>query len=227
MPQLDMSKYSKFCEKYLAGEYRRIVQFLKDELKVKPDGRILEVGPGPGWIGIFLAQALPGAQITGLELSDDMRRVAEENKRASGVTNLVFTPGNAEQMPFDRDSFDGVVSNGSLHHWVRPVSVLNEVSRVLKPEGVFAIFDGRRDIGIGARLLFQILSGIALLDPRVPGLEMRRGWRSSINAGYTPEELATMASVSEMSGYYLQEALFDLVLHSPIPGGGASAAAVS
>ncbi len=216
MENLDMAAYSRFCKKYLAREYRRIVGFFKDELRVNPSGSILEVGSGPGWISIFLAQALPNSKIIALELSKDMRRIAEENQAASGVTNVVFEPGNAESMPFDTNSFDGVISNGSLHHWVQPIAVFNEVRRVLKPDGVYAIFDGRRDLGALANLLHQVFSGIAFFDPTVPGRQMRRGWRTSIDAGYTPSELRGMVVASDIEEFVLQEALFDLILHSPM-----------
>ena len=82
-------------------------------------------------------------------------------------------------------SFDAVISNGSLHHWLDPVAVFNGIARLLKPFGILAIQDGRRDLGFGGRLLVHALMTITRLDPSVPR-GMREGWKSSIAAGYTP-----------------------------------------
>lgn len=212
---LDMEGYSRFCRRYLAGEYRKLIRFVVDELALNREGRILEIGPGPGWIGIWLARQLPQAQVVGLELSVDMRRVAERNRQQEGVANFTLVPGDASTMPFEDDHFDGVISNGSLHHWLDPVATFDEVARVLKPKGVFVITDGRRDLCLRAQFLYQVLSSIALVDPSVPGRQMRHGWRTSIDAGYTPNELRSMLDASRLKTATLREGLFDLMAHSP------------
>jgi ubiquinone/menaquinone biosynthesis C-methylase UbiE len=213
-PALDMEAYSRFCRRYLASEYRDLIRFFSDELGVDPRGRVLEIGPGPGWIGIWLAQRLPGLSVVGLELSADMRRVAELNREQAEVDNVTYVTGDASDMPFEDDTFDGVISNGSLHHWMDPQRTFDEVARVLKPQGVYAICDGRRDLGLGGKLLYQLLSGVIVLDWSVPGRQMRRGWRTSIDAGYTPAELRGMLAGSRLNGAIVREKLFDLVAHS-------------
>ncbi len=211
---LDMRGYSRFCEKYLAMEYRRIVNLFLDRVVLTPGSRVLEIGPGPAWISILLAEKRPDLEITGLELSADMRRIAEENCRSKGVGNIRFIGGDASQMPFESGSFDGVMSNGSLHHWLNPAAVFDEIARVLKPTGGFAVSDGRRDLGLRASLLFQLFSGVAMLDREVPGRQMRRGWYTSICAGYTKSELTALLAQSSLSPWSLDEKLFDLVVYS-------------
>jgi len=219
-PLLDMEAYSRFCKRYLAGEYRELIRFFVDELGVGPRGRVLEIGPGPGWIGIWLAQRLPELEVVGLELSADMRRVATRNRDEAGVANFELVAGDASEMPFEDASFDGVLSNGSLHHWIEPRRTFDEVGRVLKPEGAFLISDGRRDLSLGAEIVYQLMSTVTLLDWSVPGRQMRRGWRTSIDAGYTPDELRTMLRESRLAGAAVREQLFDLVAHSPVLASG-------
>ncbi|MBN2195839.1 MAG: methyltransferase domain-containing protein [Polyangiaceae bacterium] len=214
--QLDMEGYSRFCKRYLAGEYQKLVSFFVNDLGLNPQGRVLEIGPGPGWIGICLAKELPSVGVVGLELSPDMRRVAQRNIQQEGVASFEVVPGDASAMPFEDDSFDGVISNGSLHHWLAPVATFDEVARVLKPEGVFVISDGRRDLSLGAEVLYQLLSGFALLDWSVPGRQMRRGWRTSIEAGYTALELRALLDASRLSIAVVREQLFDVSAHSPL-----------
>ncbi len=51
----------------------------------------------------------------------------------------------ARRLPFDSDSFDAVVSTGSLHHWKQPQECLAEIWRVLKPGGVALLYDLVKD----------------------------------------------------------------------------------
>ena len=106
-------------------------------------------------------------------------------------------------------SFDVVFGNGTLHHWENPIKVFNEISRVLKSDGVFCISDGRRDIGLGAKVIFHIVKGF------IPKF-MRIGWKTSINAGYTPKELTQLLNQSNLENKYeLKSHLFKtaIILH--------------
>ena len=215
---LDMEGYSRCARRFMGGEYRRFVRFLVDKLGLDSEGRVLEVGPGPGWIGIWLAKQQPGLEVVGLELSPDMIRVAEKNRVAEAVTNVTYVEGNAAQMPFADNSFDAVFSNGSLHHWIDPVVVFDEIARVTKPAGRFAVQDGRRDIGMAGWMVYHVFSNLTLLDRSVPAGMMKRGWRTSIQAGYTPQELQALLVRSTLKGWSLGSGLMDLLVHS-IPGG--------
>ncbi len=209
LDQLDFTAedYSNACKK-MGGEYRRLIKFILNELSVKDNSDILEIGPGPGWIGIWMAKENQTLKITGLELSEDMIRVANKNKKKEGVTDQVFyINGNAENMhQFPDNSFDVVFGNGTLHHWENPVKIINEICRVLKPNGIFCISDGRRDIGLGAKVIFHTVKWF------IPKF-MRIGWKTSINAGYTPEELTEILDQSDLKGKYeLKADLFDLIV---------------
>jgi ubiquinone/menaquinone biosynthesis C-methylase UbiE len=214
-PGMSMEDYSRCMRKYLGGEYRAFIRFLVERLKIKPDGKILEIGPGPGWIGIWLAKALPSSQIVALELSADMRRVAERNRESEGVTNLAFLAGDAAAMSAFQDaSFDGVISNGSLHHWTDPAAVFREIDRVLKPNGVVAVQDGRRDIGWFGWLIYYLLSSVMVLDRTIPGKQMRRGWKTSIWAGYTPEELHELLARANLSHWRVEKNTMEVLILS-------------
>nr|WP_289230774.1 methyltransferase domain-containing protein [Candidatus Korarchaeum cryptofilum] len=81
---------------------------------------------------------LPGSEVIGIDVSEDMIRIARKNAEGKNVKFLV---GDANKMPFEDDSFDLVVSTGSLHHWRNPVNVLNEIYRVLRPGRKALIYD--------------------------------------------------------------------------------------
>jgi ubiquinone/menaquinone biosynthesis C-methylase UbiE len=109
-------------------------------------GKVLEVGPGPGYVSIEMARLLPEAEIVGLDLSDTMIEIATRNADEYGVSEQVeFRQGDASEMSFEESSFDFVVSCGSLHHWKEPTRVFEEIHRVLKPGCSALIDDLRRD----------------------------------------------------------------------------------
>ena len=59
----------------------------------------------------------------------------------AGLENIIFREGNAQAMPFEDASFDGVVTRLAIHHFTKPQDVMNEVFRVLKPGGRAIIVD--------------------------------------------------------------------------------------
>ena len=207
--EFTMEDYSEACKK-MGREYRNLIRFILDDLFVKDHSTILEVGPGPGWIGIWMAKENETLKITGLEISKDMIRVATKNKKEEGINDQVeYVLGNAENMKmFEKNSFDVVFSNGSLHHWEHPVKIFNEIERVLKPKGIFCISDGRRDLNVGAKAIFNIAK---IFIPKF----MRMGWKTSIIAGYTPVEIEELLKRSSLKNKYtLKTDLFDLIIHN-------------
>jgi ubiquinone/menaquinone biosynthesis C-methylase UbiE len=106
-------------------------------------GRILEVAPGPGYLSIELARLGP-FQVTGLDLSPDMVRIAGENAKRAGVA-IDFRQGNSSSLPFPPDSFDFLVCRAAFKNFAQPVRALQEMHRVLRPGGRALIVDLRRN----------------------------------------------------------------------------------
>jgi ubiquinone/menaquinone biosynthesis C-methylase UbiE len=141
-------------------------------------GNILEVGPGPGFVGLEVVKKLSGATLTGCEISPAMIKVAEKNSADYGI-NAKYIQGNAMNMPFEDSCFDAVITNGSLHEWEEPKRVFNEIYRVLKTGGHYCITDLRRDIGVINQLF------VYYATPKV----VRPGLMTSLNASYTKNEI--------------------------------------
>lgn len=95
------------------------------------EGRLLDVGCGGGHLAIALAIGNPGWHITGLDLSEDQVRRARRRSPDPGG-RLCFMMGSAISLPFDADSFDGLISVCSIKHWPDPARGLKECLRVLK-----------------------------------------------------------------------------------------------
>ena len=100
-----------------------------------PEGKILDIGTGTGRIPIKIAQKCPQYLITAIDLSNNMLKIANENKRKYGVKDHIeFQYGDAKKVHFDDDYFDIVLSNVTFHHIANPLPALKEANRVLKPE---------------------------------------------------------------------------------------------
>jgi len=104
------------------------------------NGSALEIGPGPGYVGLEWLRQTHGTTLTGCEISKAMIAMAQRNSIAYGLTDrTAYVEGSGLLVLFPDHSFDSVFSNGSLHEWEDPLQVFNEIFRVLKPGGRFFI----------------------------------------------------------------------------------------
>lgn len=165
-------------------------------------GNVLEIGPGPGYIGLEWLKKAPDATLTGCEISPAMLKVAEKNAKEYGFSDRVtYVNGNGMEMPFADQTFDAVFSNGSLHEWEDPIRVFNEIARVLKTGGVFCITDMRRDVN-------PILKWLIYSSTKPK--EIRPGFITSLNASYTVDELKRLLCQSALKNVSVQKDFFGL-----------------
>jgi ubiquinone/menaquinone biosynthesis C-methylase UbiE len=119
------------AERYRYGHYGPWMEELM-EFREHAGDQVLEVGGG---MGTDLAQfAKHGAFTTDLDLSSGHLEHAKRNFGLRGLAGK-FLHGDAENMPFDDNSFDVVYSNGVIHHTPNTARVVSEMRRVLKPGG--------------------------------------------------------------------------------------------
>jgi SAM-dependent methyltransferase len=107
-----------------------------------PDGKLLEVGSGPGRLAVRLAREAAGVTLTGVDISSTMVERAARRAAGAGLSERMrFEVGDVAALPLSDREFDVVVSTLSLHHWSDPASGLAEIHRVLKPGGEALIYD--------------------------------------------------------------------------------------
>ncbi len=105
-------------------------------------GQILDVGTGPARIPILLCQRRPQWQVVGIDLSKNMLLVGADNvKQASLESQICLEYVDAKQMPYPDRHFDMAVSNSIVHHLPDPLPFLQELKRVLKPNGGILLRD--------------------------------------------------------------------------------------
>lgn len=136
--------YGLLAEQLMGGVYRAVAQDVASEAG---SGELLEIGGGPGHLAVEIGRRARDLQVTTMDLSADMVRIAESRIHASGLGRQIkVAHGDAKDIPFPNDSFDFILSLGSLHHWRAPDLVLDEIYRVLKPGGKAWIYDVRREM---------------------------------------------------------------------------------
>jgi SAM-dependent methyltransferase len=131
--------YDALWASRLGGFYARVAHRVTRTCRA---GELLEVSCGPGRLAAQLARLAPGLAITGLDLTPGMVARARDRAVRQGLdARMRFVVGDATRLPFATARFDGVVSTLSLHHWPDPLRAVDEIHRVLKPEGEAWIYD--------------------------------------------------------------------------------------
>jgi ubiquinone/menaquinone biosynthesis C-methylase UbiE len=110
--------------------------------------RVLDVGCGTGQFGERILQALPNAQVFGVDLVAEMLRGGAQ-RWASHPNTLCPVQGDSEHLPFASGTFDVVTCANSFHHYPDQPRAVAEMHRVLRPGGRLMLIDGYRDAPYG------------------------------------------------------------------------------
>jgi ubiquinone/menaquinone biosynthesis C-methylase UbiE len=174
-----------------ARDIEELIREIYLTIDARAHGIALEIGSGPGYLGLEWLKQTNGTILRGVDIRQGMIKIAEENAGEYGLQNRVkYVHGDAQSIPFEDNFFDAAFTNGSLHEWSEPKKIFNEMYRVLKPDGRFYVSDLRRDINPLVKwfILFYVAK------PK----EIRPGVLSSINAAYAIDEINDLLQLTDI-----------------------------
>jgi len=193
--------YDRFLKRMRDKGWMETDQIIKSGIN---QGSALEIGPGPGYLGLEWLKKTNGTSLTGLEISSKMIKVAEKNAREYNLEERIdYIKGDAQRMPLDDNLFDGVFTNGSLHEWSNPKEIFNEIHRVLKPGGLYFISDLRRDTHPFIKWFMKIVT-----KPK----ELRPGLITSFKAAYILDEVKSILKDTDLTNYKVSKDTMGLTI---------------
>lgn len=159
---------------------------------VEPADTVLDLGCGAGNHLILAARLNPKARFVGMDLSDEMLRLAESNVRQAGLTNIEFIRGDMTDLSqFKGESIDAVISSMAFHHLPDTDALIRthtEMNRVVKSGGGYVVMDfehmkSPRTIDLFAGLYKETSPEIFVTD-----------YFNSLKAAFTRREIHQAAS---------------------------------
>jgi len=160
--------------------------------------RIIDIGSGTGRFSEFFAEQF-GASVTGVEPSDDMRRVAESKLSSDRIRYL---KGGAEKLPINDDRFDLAWLSMVIHHIEDRPACASETARVLNTGGIAIVrnsFKGRLD---GIEFYEYFTGSMEVDNDRLPSVEEIRNTFEAAGFSFIALESVQQTFADNFQAYY-------------------------
>lgn len=177
---LDLGPVEEF---HIGG--RESTQYLSDQMEFSSEEIILDVGCGIGGTARFISLTY-GCQVSGIDLTPEYIRVAKKLTEMTGQDEKIsFEEGSALSLPYDSEQFDKAVSFHMAMNISEREKYYQEVFRVLKPGGLFGMFD--------------------ILNKKDGALDFPVPWAETAETSHL-KNLAEMEFLLEQSGFKVEKA---------------------
>ena len=162
--------------------------------ELKPGEVVLDMGSGAGLDVLLSARRVsPGGQAYGIDMTDEMLDLANQNRERAGITNATFLKGTIENVPLPDASVDVVISNCVINLAEDKAAVITEAYRVLRPGGRFAVADMVELEAPAPALKRQVDSWAGCISGTIPIEDYRA---ALIGAGFADPEFEIHATQS-------------------------------
>ncbi|KAA0932051.1 arsenite methyltransferase [Streptomyces apricus] len=163
--------------------------------ELREGDRVLDLGSGGGIDVLLSARRVgPGGRVYGLDMTDEMLRLAAANAEKAGATNVEFLKGTIEAVPLPADTVDVVISNCVINLSVDKPAVFAEVFRVLRPGGRVGVSDVVADDTLTPRQRAERGDHVGCVAGALSFTEYRDGLRA---AGFTDVEVTPTHPVAD------------------------------
>ena len=132
---------------------------------ISENDKILDLCTGTATNAMGISKAIPTSEIVGVDLSENMLKVAREKLKKANIKNITLYQMDATKLSFKSESFDKILLSLILHEMDEELrsKILSEAKRVLKQDGRIIITEWERSSKLSQRLLFM---PIHLLEPK-------------------------------------------------------------
>ena len=165
--------YDRYAALLSFGQDPRWRRFLVSRMDIAPDDTVLDVATGTAAVAIELARR-SGCRVVGLDQSGEMLAEGQRRVDAAALSDRIeLVRGEAERLPFDDASFDGLTFTYLLRYVTAPLATLRELARVVRPGGTIAMLEFGVPRGV-ARPAWELWVRIGL---PTAGMLISPGWR--------------------------------------------------
>ncbi|CAA9225291.1 Ubiquinone/menaquinone biosynthesis methyltransferase UbiE @ 2-heptaprenyl-1,4-naphthoquinone methyltransferase [uncultured Coleofasciculus sp.] len=165
-----------------------------------PTALILDAGTGTARIPIIMCQRRPQWQIIGIDLAQSMLEIARQNVEQAGLQQQIkLELVDAKQMPYPEAHFDMVISNSIIHHLPNPLPFLQELKRVLKPNGAIFLRDLMRPN------TQEILEEIVNKYAADCNEHQKMLFRDSLHAAFTLDEINELMQQASLENVHIYQ----------------------
>lgn len=157
----------------------------------------LDLGTGPGYVSAEITRQRPGLKMVGLDLAAHMvEKAAGQESGAGHNGGGLWLLGDGHRLPIADGGLSLVISSFAVHHWDDPLQVLNEIARVLAPNGRYYIADVCREVNAFKRIFaYASIPAVSLPFGSYWGYG---GYYESVRAGYTHDEAQALLDQSAL-----------------------------
>jgi demethylmenaquinone methyltransferase / 2-methoxy-6-polyprenyl-1,4-benzoquinol methylase len=133
--------YDRYSRLLSLGQDPRWRRFLVSRVEAGPGDEVLDVATGTAAVAIELARRT-GCSVVGIDQSPDMLATARERVRDAGLDGRIrLVEGDAQKLPVDDASFDGLTFTYLLRYVEDPAATMRELARVVRSGGTIAMLE--------------------------------------------------------------------------------------
>ncbi len=126
------------------------------ELQISQPQHILDVATGTADVAIALAKTLQPKQVIGLDIAAEMLDIGRKKVKQQDLSEVVeLIDGDAENLPFENNTFDAVTVAFGVRNFENLLAGMNEIQRVLKPNGKLVVLEFSKPRLFPLKQLFQ------------------------------------------------------------------------